>query len=41
MRHNSFTDTRAVQACRRRHGRVVDHVIKDPKPTSIEPQTGM
>ncbi len=38
---NTFTDAPAFQQCMRGRGWVVDHVIPDPKPTWIDPQTGL
>jgi hypothetical protein len=38
---NTFTDAVAFQACMRQRGWVVDHVVPDPKPTWIDPQTGL
>lgn len=37
----TFTDASAFQACMRQRGWVLDRVVKDPKPTWIDPQTGM
>jgi hypothetical protein len=38
---NTFTDAPAFQHCMRGRGWVVDQVAPDPKPTWIDPQTGL
>jgi len=38
---NTFTDAPTFQQCMRGRGWVVDHIVPDPKPTWIDPQTGL
>jgi uncharacterized Fe-S cluster protein YjdI len=38
---NTFTDVAAFQTCMRGRGWVVDHIVPDPKPTWIDPDTGL
>ena len=38
---DTFTDATAFQSCMRGRGWVVDHIVPDPKPTWIDPDTGL
>jgi hypothetical protein len=38
---NKFQDLPAFTRCMQAHGWVVDHMVKDPKPTWIDPDTGL